>query len=183
MANTDTNKADRHKLINPNFGAIVKQNSLLPGGPDTNTPITSIQSKGVEIKSQSAYLDHEQNDTIYPQLGSRILDPDKVNRSPVGQGNVAGQRLNQGFFNLQKQPDINGNSPLPDNMDSARLAMVGQQDLPKGLMGLQGVPAVPGGMDPSMPGTSGPPLMPGNPGMVPGSTPQKIGKKKKGGKA
>ena len=183
MANTDTNKADRHKLINPNFGAIVKQNSLLPGGPDTNTPITSIQSKGVEVKSQSVYLDHEQNDSVYPQLGSRVLDPDKVNRSPVMQPNVAGQRLNAGFFNLQQQPDINGNSPVADMMEGGRLAMRADPALPKSPMGLAGMPAVPGGMPGNMPGTSGPPLMPGNPGMVPGSTPQKIGKKKKGGKA
>ena len=179
----DNTKTDRHKMINPMFGEVTKQNALLPGGPDTNTPITSVQQKGVEVKSQSVYLDHEQNDSIYPQVGTRILDPDRVPRSPVMQPNVAGQRLNAGFFNLQQQPDINGNSPVTDMMEGGRLAMVGQQELPKGPMGLMGVPAVPGGMDPMMPGTSGPPLMPGNPGMVPGSTPQKIGKKKKGGKA
>ena len=56
--------------------------------------------------------------------------------------------------------------------------------LPGGAMGLQGMPAVPGGLPGDMPGTSGVPLMQGSPSaeMTPGSTPQKVGQKKKGGK-
>jgi hypothetical protein len=47
------------------------------------------------------------------------------------------------------------------------------------------MPAIPGGMPSDMPGTSGPQLMPGMPGeagMIPGSTPQKVNQKKKRGK-
>ncbi len=51
-------------------------------------------------------------------------------------------------------------------------------------MGLQGMPAVPGALPGDMGGTTGMPLMKGyqSAEMVPGSTPQKINQKKKGGK-
>jgi hypothetical protein len=86
-------------------------------------------------------------------------------------------------YGMQQQPDTSGSGPNTDMMESMRLAQYADNaKLPGGAMGLQGMPAIPGGVPGDMPGSSGPPLMPGNGGMVPGSTPQKTGQKKKGGK-
>ena len=49
-------------------------------------------------------------------------------------------------------------------------------------MGLIGGPPIPASVPGDVPGTMGPPLMPGQQSIVPGSTPQKIGKKKGGKK-
>ena len=97
------------------------------------------------------------------------------------------QKNNAGApFNMQQQPDASGNSPFTDQMESNRLAQYAmQRGLPPSAMGLTGMPAIPGGMPGDMPGTSGPQLMPGMPGeagMIPGSTPQKVNQKKKRGK-
>ena len=91
-------------------------------------------------------------------------------------------------YGMQMQPDSSGKSPMPDMMESSRLGMNAQMGVPMGAMGYQGMPAVPGAFPSDMGGTSGPPLMPGMQSvedmasMVPGSTPQKVGQKKKGGK-
>ena len=194
MSNSNDAKSARHKLIDPRMGQITKQNAMIPGGPDTNTPYTSLQSEGAPVNSVSIYGDHPQNDVIYPQIGTRSINPTNVPPGKLPQSNAPGQRLNAQPFNTQQQFDLSGRSPIADMQETSRLAMNAQKELPKGGMGLQGVPAIPGGLPGDMPGTSGPQLMPGNPGMsmqamnpdagamVPGSTPQKKGQKKRGKK-
>ena len=186
MSNSNEAKAARHKMMDSRMGMITKQNAMLPGGPDTNTPITALQSEAFPVQSKSVYLDHDQNDQIYPQTGTRSIDPTKINPSGLLQFNPLGQKLNGGQpFNMQQQPDASGNSPFTDQMESSRLAQYAmERGLPPSAMGLTGMPAIPGGMPSDMPGTSGPPLMPGMPGeagMIPGSTPQKVNQKKKRG--
>ncbi len=181
MSNTNKDKAERHKMMDSRMGMITKQNAMMPGGPDTNTPFTAMQSEGTPVAAKSIYGDHDQNDKIYPQTGTGILNPTNVGRSPLLQANAVGQRLNAQPFNTQQQPDVAGNSMFPDGMESARLAQYPRtQGMPSSAMGLTGMPAIPGGFPGDAPGTSGPELMSS---MVPGSSPQKIGQKKKGGKA
>jgi len=181
MANSEARK--RAGLLDPNRERIAKEMSLLPGGPHTGNPDTVVQSDGTPIQARSIYNDYQQN---YAQMGTAMLNPGQVPNSRVPGFMAPGQRLNAGYGQF-KQPDINGNSPMPDMMEGQRLGMNGQPELPRSPMGLSGSAAIPGGLPPDMPGTTGQPLMPGspgmaNPGMVPGSTPQKKGQKKKGGK-
>ena len=85
---------------------------------------------------------------------------------------------------MQQQPDTSATSPNTDMMESGRLSQsVQMRGLPANAMGFAGMGPIPGAMNPQMSG-SGPMLMQGNPSaeMVPGSTPQKVGQKKKGGK-
>ena len=85
---------------------------------------------------------------------------------------------------MQQQPNTSANAPTTDMMESSRLAQsVQMRGLPANAMGFAGSGPIPGALDPQMSG-SGPMLMQGNPSaeMVPGSTPQKVGQKKKGGK-
>ena len=87
-------------------------------------------------------------------------------------------------YDVQQQPDSSAIAPVTDIMESSRSAgEVGQRGLPSNAMGFAGMGPLPAAIDPQMSG-SGPMLMQGNPSaeMVPGSTPQKIGQKKKGGK-
>jgi hypothetical protein len=72
---------------------------------------------------------------------------------------------------------------MTDVMESTRLTMGVQEGLPKGPMGYQGMPTmqIPGAVPGEMNGSSGA-MLPTLDSMVPGSTPQKTGQKKKGGK-
>ena len=186
MSNSNEAKTERHKMMDSRMGMITKQNAMMPGGPDTNTPFTALQSEGAPVASKSIYGDHEQNDSIYPQTGTASVNPTNVKPSGLLQFNPLGQRLNSQPFNMQQQPDASGNSPLTDQMESNRLAQYAmQKGLPPSAMGLTGMPAIPGGIPSDMPGTSGPQLMPGMPGeagMIPGSTPRKVNQQKKRGK-
>ena len=177
-------KGDNHKMMDPRMGAIAKQNAVMPGGPENNNPMNvTSNSDNQLVTSRSIYNDYPQN---YAQMGTGVVNPEEIQTSKVPQFNPLGQKLNGGQpFNMQQQPDASGNSPFTDQMESNRLAQYAmERGLPPSAMGLTGMPAIPGGMPSDMPGTSGPPLMPGMPGeagMIPGSTPQKINQKKKRG--
>ena len=182
-------------LLDPNRQRIAKDMSVMPGGPENNNPMNVTDIDSTPIGGTSIYGDYRQQ---YPQMGTAPLNPFQVPNSKVRGGNAMGQKLNAGPYGMQMQPDVNGNSPMADMMEASRLAMRADPMLPRSNMGLAGSPAVPGGMPGNMPGTTGQPLMPGNPGlagnqmmppamdsgagMIPGSTPQKTGQKKKGGK-
>jgi len=182
------NKGDNHKMMDPRMGNIAKQNAVMPGGPQNNNPMNvTVNSDNQSVQANSIYNDFPQN---YPQMGTGMLNPEGVGASQllsqVGQPFVMGQGKNgQVPYGMQQQPDTSGSGPNTDMMESMRLAQYADmKGLPGGAMGLQGMPAVPGGLPGDMPGTSGVPLMQGSPSaeMTPGSTPQKVGQKKKGGK-
>ena len=188
----------------------VNMGSPLPGGPNNNNPEPVIQAAAQPTPGQSIYRDHDQTG-VYPAMNGAILNPENTPVSQLPRTNPMGQKLNQGPYGMQLQPDINGNSPMADMMEASRYAMRADPMMPQSPMGLTGMPAIPGNI-PDTPGfTEGPPLMPGSPafmpqdpmmgagnpgimpgqpgmmtpgngGMVPGSTPQKVGQKKKGGK-
>ena len=120
-----------------------------------------------------------------PQMGANVVNPQRVGRSPVphnmpvaGRGFQAGQP-----FGMQQQPP----AQMADGMEAARQnQMLAMKGMPQSAMGLTGLPAqpAPGAMPAQMPGTTGPGFMPPvanmtPAGMVPGSTPQKVGQKKK----
>jgi len=177
-------KGDNHKMMDPRMGMIAQQNSVMPGGPQNNNPmnITS-NSDNQLVTANSIYNDFPQN---YAQMGTGVVNPEQIQNSGLPQFHPMGQKNNAGMpFNMQQQPDASGNSPFTDQMESSRLAQYAmQRGLPPSAMGLTGMPAIPGGMPGDMPGTSGPQLMPGIPGeagMIPGSTPQKVNQKKKRG--
>ena len=180
-------------LLDPNRQKIAKDMSVMPGGPENNNPMNVTDINNTPIQSTSIYGDYKQN---YPQMGTGMVNPMMVRNSMTPGYLAPGQRLNQNYGRYQ-QPDVNGNSPMADMMESSRLAMRADSALPRGNMGLAGSATIPGGLPPDMPGSTGQPLMPGSPGlasnammpimdsgagMIPGSTPQKMGQKKKGGK-
>ena len=174
-----TKSQENSILLDPNREKIARQNAVLPGGPHNNNPmnVTSIQDS--PVTSESIYGDYKQQ---YPQMGAGVINPQGIGPSGLQQNfPTTKYGYNQMPYGMQKQPNANGNSPEWELMEGGRLASYGKaQGLPTAPMGLIGGPPVPGALPGAMPGTSGPQLMPGNPGMVPGSTPQKIGKK--GGK-
>jgi len=177
------NKGDNHKMMDPRMGMIAKQNSVMPGGPQNNNPMNVTSNTDNQlVTAKSIYNDFPQN---YPQMGTGVVNPEGIQNSGLLQFNPMGQQLNAQPFNMQQQPDASGNSPFTDQMESTRLAQYAMdRGLPPSAMGLTGMPAIPGGMPGDMPGTSGPQLMPGMPGesgMIPGSTPQKVNQKKKRG--
>ena len=176
--------------LDPQRQMIAKNMSVLPGGPENNNPMNVTDNASPPIQSTSIYGDYAQN---YAQMGTGMINPMSIGPSQLlstaGQGAVAMRGKNaQAPYGMQQQPDLGGNSPMADMMESSRLSMNAQQGVPLGSMGYQGMPAIPGGMPGNMPGTSGPPMMPGMPSldpnamMTPGSTPQKTGQKKKRGK-
>ena len=119
----------------------------------------------------------------YPQMGSSVVMPTNIPRSQIQQNTpITPIGNNSGVpFGLQQQPDI----ASADQMEGMRQ---GGSAMSRGLhanpfMGLDGLPALmPGALAGSMPGTSGPPLLPPmtsmNP-MTPGSDKKVIKKKGK----
>ena len=176
-----TKSQENSMLLDPNRERIAKNMSVVPGGPHNNSPIPVEQSQGTPTKAQSIYFDYAQD---YNQMGTMAVDPNGVKPSGLQQNfPVAARGLNRTPYNMQAQPDVSANAPVTDMMESNRLVNEVQKGLPTGPMGYQGLPAgVPGSPPGNMMGTSGPPLMQGSASIVPGSTPQKIGQKKKGGK-
>jgi len=177
-------KGENHKMMDPRMGMIAKQNSVMPGGPQNNNPMNvTSNSDNQMVTAESIYRDFPQN---YPQMGTGLVNPEGVQTSKLPQFHPLGQRLNSQPYNMQQQFDTSGNSPITDQAESSRLAQYAmQKGMPPSAMGLTGMPAIPGGFPGDAPGTSGPQLMPGSPGeagMIPGSTPQKLNQKKKGGK-
>lgn len=166
-------------LLDPNREKIAKSNAVLPGGPQNNNPMNVTSIEGGQVTADSIYGDYKQ---AYPQMGTNVINPQGVSPSGLQQSfPKAAFGLNREPYGTQKQPPSEAGSTAPELMESTRLASYGKhRGLPASAMGLIGGPAIPGSLPGQMPGTSGPDLYAS---MVPGSTPQKIGKKKKGGKA
>ena len=186
-------------LLDPNRQRIAKDMAVLPGGPENNNPMNVTDDMPTPIQGDSIYGDYRQN---YGQMGTGMVNPMNIGPSGLMQNTPAGQKQNAIPYGLQQQPDTRADSPFTDMMESSRLAeQVSFSGLPSNAMGLAGAGPIMGAMDPQMPGTNGPMLMPGsgsaedmttNSGpammmgtpnaesMVPGSTPQKIGRKKRG---
>jgi len=168
--------------------------SVLPGSPgntgQNNNPmnVTSIgpQRASMDGHTPNPYLE---KGFMLAQMGADSVNPFDVRHSPLQQNTPVGGRGFQANqpYGLQPQPDTRGVSPVAEQMEAARYNMAPMmQGKPQSAMGLTGLPAqpAPGAFPSNMPGTSGPGFMATeNTGMTPGSTPQKINQKKKGGKA
>ncbi len=157
-------KENRANLLDPNRQKIAKQNAVIPGGPENNNPMNVTDNMSPPVKGTSIYGDYTQ---MYSQMGDSMLNPMMVQPSGLQQNFPMGRGANGGIpFGMQQQPDTSGVSMAPDGMESGRLAQeVQARGVMAGPMGYQGMPAMP---DPAsfpgaLPGTSGPPLMPGMP--------------------
>ena len=167
-------------LLDPNRAKIAKQNAVLPGGPENNNPMNVTNIADPIVNADSIYGDYKQQ---YPQMGAGVINPMNVGPSGLQQNFPrAGRGKNEVPYGMQQQPDASGRSPIWDAMEGSRLPERAQKGLPTSPMGLIGGPPIPASVPGDVPGTSGPPLMPGQQSIVPGSTPQKIGKKKGGKK-
>ena len=167
--------------LDPQRQMIAKNMSVLPGGPENNNPMNVTDNASPPIQATSIYGDYAQN---YAQMGTGIVNPMAIKPSGLQQNFPAGRGNNPAPYGLQQQPDTSAIAPVTDAMESGRISSeVNARGLPSNAMGFAGAGPLPAAVDPQFPG-NGPMLMQGNPSaeMVPGSTPQKIGQKKKGGK-
>ena len=172
-------KEQNSRALDPMRHQIAKNMSVVPGGPENNNPMNVTDNASPAIQAKSIYGDFDQN---YPQMGTSMINPMGTGPSGLQQNMPMGRGKNsQAPYGMQQQPDTRPVSPTTDVMESTRLTMGVQEGLPKGAMGMQGMPAVPGGIPGQMPGMGGQ-MLPTLDSMVPGSTPQKTGQKKKGGK-
>ena len=172
-------KAQQNSMaLDPQRQMIAKNMSVMPGGPQNNNPMNVTDNASPAIQSKSIYGDYDQN---YAQMGTGMVNPMGVGPSGLQQNFPMGRGKNaMAPYNMQQQPDTRPTVPTTDVMESTRLTMGVQEGLPKGAMGMQGMPAIPGGIPGQMPGMGGQ-MLPTLDSMVPGSTPQKTGQKKKGG--
>jgi len=179
-------KEERAKMMDPNRFKIAQNMSVVPGGPMNNNPmnVTSIENQSGSLNGVNEFPYGDSGLENAPQMGANILNPGMVKNSGLQQNMPMGAGMNsQQPYGLQQQPSPNAEEP----MEGMRL---GQQSQQRGLftsqfMGPTGSGALmPGALDPTIPG-SGTPLgqfqtvqqVDGGE-MVPGSTPQKIQKKK-----
>ena len=164
-------------LLDPNRAKIAKQNAVLPGGPENNNPLNVTNIADPVVQADSIYGDYKQQ---YPQMGAGVINPMNIGPSGLQQNFPrAGRGKNEVPYGMQQQPDASGRSPVWDAMEGSRLPERAQKGLPTSPMGLIGGPPIPASVPGDVPGTMGPPLMPGNPGITPGSSPTKINKKGK----
>ena len=177
------------KAMDP--AAMSMQMSPVPGAPVGPGNMNGNPMNVNDFGSQQASMDPKGfQDNIYrdgkyqyTQTGANVLNPAFVPRSQLQQNTpIASRGLNANQpFGLQQQPNVQA----ADMMEGQRQA---QTAMNKGIhanpfMGIDGLPALmPGALAGSMPGTSGPPLMPPmtsmNP-MTPGADKKVIKKKGK----
>ena len=169
-------------VFNQEGHRIAKNMPVLPGSPDDkmmNHPgnVTSLGSQSASLSDKGASR-HPYQDTgaVYAQMGADVLNPMNQPHSGLQQSFVrAGRGHNATPYNMQPQPNVAGNSPLPEGMEGYRLGGLRDTALPTHPnMGMIGTGPTQGAMPPDMPGTNGPQLMPGY-GAIPGATPQKKG--------
>ena len=170
---------------------IAKNMTVMPGSPDNpsaqmNNPmnVTSLGAQNASFSGHSPNPYMEKGFAM-PQMGANVINPVNVPRSPLPQNMPVGGRGFQAQqpYGMQQQPDPRA----ADAMEASRQNMqLGMKGMPQSAMGMTGLPAqpAPGAMPSQMPGTTGPGFMPPTAnitpaGMVPGSTPQKRGQKKK----
>ena len=173
-------KEQNSRALDPMRHQIAKNMSVMPGGPQNNNPMNVTDNASPPIQAKSIYGDFDQN---YPQMGTSMINPMAVGPSGLQQNMPMMRGKNaQAPYGMQQQPDASGKSPMPEMMEGMRLGMNIQKGLPQGFMGYQGMPAmqIPGAVPGEMNGSSGA-MLPTLDSMVPGSTPQKTGQKKKGG--
>lgn len=180
-------------MLDPNRAKIAKNMAVLPGGPgqlgENNNPmnVTSIGPQSASMENGISRHPYGDTGANYRQMGADIVNPMMVQNSGLPQNFPVGGRGFQAQtpYGMQNQPDTKGAAPVTDMMEASRYNMSPMmQDKPQSAMGLTGLPAqpAPGAFPSQMPGTNGPGFLPTEgSGMVPGSTPQKI-TKKKGGK-
>ena len=172
-------KEQNSRALDPQRHQIAKNMSVMPGGPQNNNPMNVTDNASPAIQAKSIYGDFDQN---YAQMGTGMINPMGTGPSGLQQNMPMGRGMNgQAPYGMQPQPDVRPVVPTTDVMESTRLTMGVQEGLPKGAMGYQGMPAIPGGIPGEMPGMGGQ-MLPTLDSMVPGSSPQKTGQKKKGGK-
>ena len=174
-------KEQNSRALDPARHQIAKNMSVVPGGPQNNNPMNVTDNASPPIQAKSIYGDFDQN---YPQMGTGMINPMAVGPSGLQQNMPMMRGKNaQAPYGMQQQPDASGKSPMSDMMEASRLGMNIQKGLPQGFMGYQGMPAmqIPGAVPGEMNGSSGA-MLPTLDSMVPGSTPQKTGKKKGGKK-
>ena len=173
-------KAQQNAMaLDPQRQMIAKNMAVMPGGPENNNPMNVTENASPPINATSIYGDYAQS---YPQMGTGVVNPGMVKNSGLQQNMPVGRGKNaEAPYGMQPQPDVRPVVPTTDVMESTRLTMGVQEGLPKGAMGMQGMPAVPGGIPGQMPGMGGQ-MLPTLDSMVPGSTPQKTGQKKGGKK-
>lgn len=181
-------KRQRRKQAGPAMDAemISYSNSPIPGMPpgpgNMNGNPQNFTSYGAQASSLNGGIQenlYRDGQFQYPQMGADVLNPLQVPRSTLQQNTpLPGRGRNKTApYGMQQQPP----GEMADRMESMRLGGEAQQ---RGLfpspMGLTGMPAVPGGMNPQIAGQSGNtlPLSPQNSmgPMTPGS--QKVTKKK-----
>ena len=173
-------KAQQNAMaLDPQRQMIAKNMAVMPGGPENNNPMNVTDNASPPINATSIYGDYAQS---YPQMGTGVVNPGMVKNSGLQQNMPVGRGKNaEAPYGMQPQPDVRPVVPTTDVMESTRLTMGVQEGLPKGAMGMQGMPAVPGGIPGQFPGMGGQ-MLPTLDSMVPGSTPQKTGQKKGGKK-
>ena len=176
-------KEQNSRALDPMRHQIAKNMSVMPGGPQNNNPMNVTDNASPAIQAKSIYGDFDQN---YAQMGTGMINPMGIGPSELlskaGQGAVTMRGKNaQAPYGMQPQPDTRPTVPTTDVMESTRLTMGVQEGLPKGAMGYQGMPAIPGAIPGEMPGMGGQ-MLPTLDSMVPGSTPTKTGQKKGGKK-
>ena len=174
-------KEENAMMLDPNRFKVSKNMTTMPGGPENNNPMNVTDILNPPIQSDSIYGDYRQQ---YAQMGTGMVNPQKVQNSGLPQNMPLGQGQNGAIpFGMQQQPPGNGQEP----MEGMRL---GQEAMQRGLtssqfMGVTGSSAIiPGALDPQIPGGGTPlgqfqtSMSVDNGGMVPGSSPQKVQKKK-----
>ena len=154
-------KEENARILDPQRFQIAKNMTVMPGGPENNNPMNVTDNASPAIQAPSIYGDYAQQ---YGQMGTGMVNPMQVPHSQLMESQTVGQGLNYIPYGMQQQPDMSGVSQAVDGMEAGRQAQEAQQrGLYAGPMGMMGQPAVPGGMPPNMPGTSGPPMMQGMP--------------------
>ena len=168
-------------LLDPNREKIAKTNAVLPGGPSNNNPMNVTSVEGGRVTADSIYGDYRQD---YDQMGTSIINPQNVSPSGLQESfPMTKVGLNRQPYGTQKQPPLEGHHPAAETMEANRLHSYGKaKELPANGMGLIGGPPIAASLPGNLPGTTGPKFMDSYAGLVPGSTPQKVGQKKKGGK-
>ena len=162
--------------LDPQRQMIAKNMAVMPGGPENNNPMNVTDNASPPINATSIYGDYAQS---YPQMGTGIVNPGMVKNSGLQQNFPVMRGKNaEAPYGMQPQPDLRPTVPTVDVMEATRLTMGVQEGLPKGPMGYQGMPAIPGGIPGQMPGMGGQ-MLPTLDSMVPGSTPQKTGQRKR----
>ena len=179
-------KKENAMQMDPQRFQMAKNMSVVPGGPMNNSP-KNVMSVGPQPASLDGMTSNPYDDAKMqvPQMGADILNPQMVKNSGLQQNMPVGRGMNaQAPYGMQQQPSANIEEP----MEGMRL---GQQAQSRGLyssqfMGPVGSAALmPGAMDPTLPANR--PFLPTSAelgmapdagGMIPGSTPQKVQKKK-----